>query len=331
MTGSDTTGVLLVNLGTPDAPTPPALRRYLAEFLADPRVIELPFPLRWLLLHGFILRTRPRRSAEAYAKIWTSEGSPLLAISRKQAAALQEALDRRSVGSIKVVLAMRYGNPSIRAGLEQLRAAGAKRLLVLPLYPQYSAPATAAVYDAVAGVLKGWRELPEPRMVRDYHDDEGYIQALAQSLRAAWAEREPSERLLFSFHGMPRACLEAGDPYHHQCHQTAKLVAERLELPETRWQVAFQSRFGPKEWLKPYADETLREWGKSGIKRVDVICPGFAADCLETLEEIDIRLRETFLAAGGQEFHYLPALNVNPDHIEALANLVFKHAAGWLN
>jgi ferrochelatase len=327
---SGSIGVLLVNLGTPDAPTPAALKRYLAGFLVDPRVIELPLPLRWLLLHGFILRTRPRRSAEAYAKVWMPEGSPLLVISRKQASALQEALDRRSVGPIKVVLAMRYGNPSIRMGLEQLREAGAKRILVFPLYPQYSAPAAASVFDAVANVFKDWRWLPELRMVMDYHDDEAYIQALAQSLRTVWTGREPPERLLFSFHGMPRECVDAGDPYYHQCLRTARLVAENLGLPETDLLVAFQSRFGPKEWLKPYADETLREWGQGGVKRVDVVCPGFAADCLETLEEIDIRLRETFLAAGGQDFHYIPALNDNPDHVEVLANLVLKHTAGWL-
>jgi len=253
-----------------------------------------------------------------------------MVISRKQAAALQEALNRRSVRPVIVVLAMRYGNPSIRAGLEQLWKAGARKVLVLPLYPQYSAPATASVFDAVVEVLRGWRWLPELRMVMDYHDDEGYIAALAQSLRAAWQGRDPPERLLFSFHGMPRECMEAGDPYYHQCQQTARRVAERLELSEPRWRVAFQSRFGPKEWLRPYADETLHEWGKSGIKRVDVICPGFAADCLETLEEIDIRLREAFLSAGGREFHYIPALNDGQNHIETLADLVLNHIAGWL-
>ena len=324
------TGVLLVNLGTPDTPTAPALRRFLAEFLADPRVIDVPRPLWRLILHGYILRTRPRRSAEAYQKIWSPEGSPLVAISRKQAAALQAMLDQRLAGPVKMVLAMRYGNPSIQAGLEQLREAKARRLLIFPFYPQYSATSTASVFDAVARVLKSWRWLPEVRMIMDYHDDQGYIQALVNSIDAAWAARKPPERLLFSFHGIPRQYCEAGDPYFHQCHNTARLVAEGLLLKEGRWQVAFQSRFGPREWLRPYTDETLRAWAAEGVKHVDVVCPGFAADCLETLEEINIRNRAFFIETGGREFNYIPALNDSPEHIQALANLVMKHTQGWV-
>ena len=321
-------GILLANLGTPDAPTPEAVRRYLAEFLWDPRVVEIPRPLWWPILHGVILRVRPARSARKYQVIWTPEGSPLLVVARRQAAAVAAQLAERCPGPVRVAVGMRYGNPSIPAALAELRAAGVRRLLVLPLYPQYSAATVASTFDAVAAELRTWRWLPELRFVAHYHDDPGYLDALAARIRAARAE-QPGERLLFSFHGLPRRNLLAGDPYHCQCHKTARLVAERLELESDAWAVAFQSRFGRAEWLRPYTSVLLGDWAKSGIKSVDVACPGFAADCLETLEEIAIENRRTFLEAGGERYRYLPALNDAPAHIGALVDIIRHHAAGW--
>jgi ferrochelatase len=241
---------------------------------------------------------------------------------------LQDELDTRD-GLIKVSLGMRYGSPSIGEALEELRQAGAQRLLVFPLYPQYSGSTTGSTFDAVARVLSTWRWIPELRMITHYHDNPGYLQALVETIRRSWEEVGRGERLLFSFHGLPKRYLLAGDPYHCQCHKTARLLAERLGLEEGEWQVAFQSRFGREEWLKPYADHLLRDWAESGVKRVDVVCPGFAVDCLETLEEIALRNRELFLRAGGKEYHYIPALNDAPDHIRALADLVEQHIQGW--
>lgn len=323
------TGVLLTNLGTPDAPTPEALRRYLREFLWDPRVVEMNRALWWIALHGIILRIRPARSAHAYQKIWSERGSPLLDISQRQTAALQAALRARYNGPVVVALGMRYGNPSIATALRQLREHNARRILVLPLYPQYSATTTASTFDAVAAELKTWRWLPELRMINHYPDDPGYIRTLADSIRESWSGRAPAQRLLFSFHGIPKRCLLQGDPYHCECHKTARLVAERLQLPQERWCVAFQSRFGREEWLKPYADHTLRQWAADGVRSVDVVCPGFAADCLETLEEVAMVNRDIFLHAGGREYRYIPALNDRPAHIEALSALLQKHLHGW--
>lgn len=323
------TGILLTNLGTPDAPTTSAVRRFLAEFLSDSRVIEVPKFLWWIILHGFILSTRPQRSAKAYQKIWTESGSPLLDISMKQAAALQEVMSQQSATDIKVVLAMRYGNPSLQEGLEKLKEANAQRILVLPLYPQYSATTTASTFDAVADILKTWRWLPELRMVNHYYNDPDYIRALAESIRSHWNENSRAEKLLFSFHGIPKQYADAGDPYPDECNATARLVANALQLGSDQWSVSFQSRFGPREWLKPYTDLTLNEWGNSGILSVDVLCPGFAADCLETLEETNMQYRALFLAAGGERFSYIPALNDRPLHITALANLISRHCQNW--
>ncbi len=324
-----TTGILLINLGTPDAPTPAALRRYLGEFLADPRVTEMPRWLWWFILHGIILRIRPRRSALSYQKIWTEAGSPLLTISQAQSQALQKVVDAHFVGPMRVALAMRYGNPSIAAGLEQLRQANARRILILPLYPQYSGAATGSSFDAVADVLKRWRWVPDVRFISHYHDQPAYIRALAEQIKNYWSKEGTPDKLLFSFHGIPKRFFLAGDPYHCECHKTARLVATQLDLKEEKWQVVFQSRFGREEWLKPYADHTLTALGKAGLKRVDVICPGFAADCLETLEEINQENRQIFLEAGGKAFHYMPALNDNVEHIQALLDLVIQHTQGW--
>ena len=316
------TGVLVTNLGTPDAPTTSALRRYLGEFLADSRVVEVPKFIWWFVLHGVILRTRPKRSADAYRKVWTNEGSPLLSIAKKQAAAIQTYLNKHTTEKIHVELAMRYGNPSIQSGLEKLRQANARKLIILPLYPQYSASTTASTFDAIADVLKTWRDIPELHLITHYHGAPDYIDALAESITEHWQNSSRAEKLLFSFHGIPKAYFEAGDPYYCECHKTARLVAEKLNLNEEEWVLTFQSRFGPKEWLKPYTDITLKELAQAGTKSVNVICPGFSADCLETLEEIDMQNRNFFLEAGGESFSYIPALNDRPAHISALANII---------
>jgi ferrochelatase len=322
-------GVLITNLGTPEAPNPAALRRYLAEFLWDPRVVDLPRPLWWLILHGVILRVRPRRSAKLYQQIWTEHGSPLLVHCQRQAEALQARLDRHWAGQVQVALGMRYGQPAIRGALESLRARGVRRLLVLPLYPQYAASTTASTFDAVARVFKDWPWLPDLRVITGYHDQSAYIETVAASIREAWAQVAAADMLLFSFHGVPKRYLLAGDPYHCFCHATARRVAAVLGLEESRWKVVFQSRFGREEWLRPYADETLSELGMQGLASVDVVCPGFSADCLETLEEIASQMRQLFLDAGGKQFRYIPALNDRNDHLDMLTALVEQNLAGW--
>jgi len=322
-------GVLLVNLGTPEAPTPKALRRYLAEFLWDPRVVEAPRPLWWLALHLVILNIRPGRSARAYQRVWTPEGSPLLSISRRQHGALARRLSETLPVPPRVELAMRYGQPSVSAGLHALRSSGVRRVLVLPLYPQYSATTTASVVDAVTEECRRWRWLPELRFINQYHDHPAYVAALADRIRHHWEAEAPGERLLFSFHGIPQRYFLAGDPYHCQCHKTARLVAEALGLADDRWQLVFQSRFGREAWLQPYADQVLRGLPGQGIRSVDIVCPGFAADCLETLDEIAMENRQVFIGAGGERYTYIPALNDAPEHIEALAGLVRQHMQGW--
>lgn len=319
------TGVLLVNLGTPDAPERAAVRRYLKEFLWDPRVVEIARPLWWLILNGVILNTRPQRSAHAYARVWSEQGSPLLAFSQAQHQALAAALGPE----IRVALAMRYGNPGIAAGLAALRGAGVRRLLVLPLYPQYSATTTASVFDKVTAELQGWRWLPELRFVNQYHDDPAYIQALADSVQAFQEAHGRPERLMMSFHGLPQAFCAAGDPYYCHCQKTARLLAERLQLASDDYAVTFQSRLGVKAWLQPYTDATLKALPAQGIRRVQVVCPGFSADCLETLEEVALENRDYFLAAGGASYQYIPCLNDQPGHIACLRGLVERHLQGW--
>lgn len=322
-------GILLVNLGTPDAPTTPAVRRYLAEFLSDPRVVSIP-PLIWkIILYGIILRIRPKRSAEAYRSIWSDEGSPLLVIAQKQHQALKQQLAERLTGRVEVALAMRYGNPSIRQGLEMLRTANAQRLLVLPLYPQYSATTTASIFDAVTRELQGWRWLPEVRFINRYHDDPSYPRVLAESIHEFRQAHGGADKLLFSFHGIPKDYFDQGDPYPNECRKTAQETISHLGLNENEWAIAFQSRFGKQEWVKPYTDETLKEWGGQGVESVQVVCPAFSADCLETLEEIAVENRDYFLEAGGKSYAYIPALNQRPDHIEMLTNLILRHIRGW--
>ena len=322
--------VLLVNLGTPEAPTAKAVRPYLAEFLGDQRVIDYPRWLWWLILHGVILRVRPARSAHAYQRIWTAQGSPLRVGSEALATGLQEELSRlRPARPIRVALAMRYGEPSVQHQIEQLQRDGVRQLLVLPLYPQYSATSTGSVIDAVADTLKALRWPPELRIINDYHDDAGHIEALAASIERWWTTHGRGDRLLLSFHGIPERYVRAGDPYLDQCQATACALRQRLGLDETQLVVSFQSRVGREQWLQPYTDTTVRELAAAGVKRLDVACPGFAVDCLETLEEIAMQNSDFFRHAGGSELRYIPALNDTPDQVQSLAHLVLRHTGGW--
>ncbi|WP_338849124.1 ferrochelatase [Massilia sp. W12] len=323
------TGVLLVNLGTPDAPTASALRRYLKEFLWDPRVVEIPRPIWWLILHGAILPFRSGASAKKYASIWDKDGSPLRVHTEKQAQLLQGALGARGHRDIIVLPAMRYGNPSIEQGLQALKLQGCRRILILPAYPQYSGATTASTYDAVFAHYARMRDLPELRLVRNYHDQSAYIDAMKQQILQYWEVHGRPDKLILSFHGMPRRTLDLGDPYHCECHKTGRLLAEALRLSAQQVQVCFQSRFGRAEWLQPYTAPTVQALGQQGVRRVDVFCPGFIADCLETLEEIALEVKQEFVQAGGKEFHYIPCLNENPAWIAALADIAEQHMAGW--
>jgi ferrochelatase len=326
---SERAAVLLVNLGTPDSPTAGAVRRYLAEFLSDRRVVDTPRWLWWPLLHGVILRLRPRRSARAYASIWTEQGSPLLVFSQ----ALADALDRRlrdaTADCARVALAMCYGRPAIAATIDRLFESGVRRLLVLPIYPQYSATSTGAAFDAVTSALQRLRWPPELRFVNDYHDDPQYISVLAENVQKFWREHGRAQRLLLSFHGIPQRYVRLGDPYLDQCMVTAQQLREKLGIGVDACSVAFQSRVGREPWLMPYTDETLKQLPAQGVRHVQVLCPGFAVDCLETLEEIAETNRRLFLAAGGERLEYIPAPNADAAHVEMLLRLVCRHTGGW--
>lgn len=326
-----TTAVVLVNLGTPEAPTGPALKRYLKQFLSDPRVVEIPKAIWWLILNGIILNVRPKKSAAKYASVWMPEGSPLRVHTERQAKLLKGVLGQRG-HHLNVTYAMRYGSPSLPSVLAHLKAEGANRILVLPMYPQYAASTTATVVDDAARWLLQTRNQPAMRFVRNFHDDAGYLAALEQSVRRHWQANGnlgENGRLLISFHGLPKRSLDLGDPYFCECHKTGRLLAERLNLRPEQFQICFQSRFGKAEWLQPYTAPTLAQWGGQGVRRVDVICPGFVADCLETLEEIAQEGRDDFLKAGGQEYHYIPALNEDDAWIKALADIAEQNLAGW--
>lgn len=322
-------GVLLVNLGTPTAPTAAAVRPYLAEFLGDQRVIDYPSWLWWLILHGVILRVRPARSAEAYAKVWDERGSPLRYLSEDLAAALQKTLDQTQPGKLRVALAMRYGKPSVGDTIAQFQRDGVRRLLVLPMYPQYSATSSGSVIDAVADTLKSLRWPPELRLINDYHDDPGHVEALASRIESWWQTHGRGEKLLLSFHGIPERYARLGDPYPDQCRRTAQLLRERLQLDEEQLVLSFQSRVGRERWLHPYTDETVRQLAADGVRRLDVACPGFAVDCLETLEEIAMQNHEFFTEAGGEALRYIPALNDSPAQVASLAALIKRHLRGW--
>lgn len=326
---ADKIGVLITNLGTPDAPTKPALKRYLREFLSDPRVVEAPRWLWWLVLNMVILNIRPARSAHAYQTVWTLRGSPLMFHTEDQAQGLRQVLAQEWGDNLVLDFAMRYGNPSIDTVVNRMLDQGVRKLLVVPLYPQYCASTTASTFDALSQCLRQRRWMPEVRFVSHYHDDDGYIKALAESIQAHWQTHGRAERLLFSYHGIPQRYLDNGDPYHCQCLKTSRLVAEQLGLEKNQYLTAFQSRFGREEWLKPYTDETLKALPSEGVKSVQVVCPGFSADCLETIEEIGVENRDYFLEAGGESYQYIAALNAEPGHIQALSTLIRKNLQGW--
>ena len=315
------TGVLLTNLGTPDAPTPAALKRYLAEFLSDRRVIEKS-PWIWkIILHGVILNIRPRKAARSYQKVWTDQGSPLMSVSIDQSEKLQQTLDPDHE-TFFVELAMRYGRPSIANAMQSLKKQNVERIIVLPLYPQYSATTTASTYDEVLSITKHWRDIPSIDLKGAYYNHPDYIRVLADSIQDYRQTHGKSERLLMSFHGLPEAYVQSGDPYQKQCLHTADLLARELCLDDDEWICAFQSRFGVEQWIKPYTDKTLETWARQGVKSVDVVCPGFPADCLETLEEMAMENRDVFLQAGGEKYQYIPCLNDQQNHIELLASLI---------
>lgn len=321
-------GVLLANVGTPAAPTPAAVRRYLAEFLADPRIVDYPAWLCKPFLHGILLRFRPRRSARLYQRIWTEHGSPLLHGMQALATRLQAQLDGGAPGRYRVSVGMRYGSPAIDAAIRAFHEQGMRRILLLPLFPQYSGTTTGSVYDAAFAALRQLPAMPELRTVSGYPQHPGYIRALADSIRAGWADGR-AETLLFSFHGIPQRYARAGDPYPAQCEATAKQLAAALELEPGQWTLAYQSKFGPERWLEPATDATLSSFAGAGMQSVDVVCPGFAVDCLETVDEIGHEARRTFIESGGGAFRYLPALNAAAGHVNLLTSLVEEHTAGW--
>ena len=320
------TAIVYCNLGTPDAPTATALRRYLAEFLSDPRVVEIPRFLWLLILHGIILRVRPAKSALKYASIWTAEGSPLKVWSQRQADALHQAWSGKGV---QVRLAMRYGSPAVAQVLDELKREGVNRVLVVPAYPQYSATTTASVFDAVYAWAQRTRRVPELRFVNNYHDHPGYIAALADSIQSHWQVHGRNELLVMSFHGVPERTLKLGDPYHCECHKTARLLAHALGLTKEQYRVCFQSRFGKAKWLEPYTEPTVRELARQGVKSLDIVCPGFVSDCLETLEEIAMEVQEAFHEEGGGAYSYIPCLNDNPIWVKALEDITSNHLSGW--
>lgn len=322
-------GVLLTNLGTPDEPTPSALRRYLKEFLSDPRVVEVPRFIWWCVLNLVILNIRPRRSAKAYRTVWTKDGSPLLLHTKAQAAKVSAQLKEQYGDDIVVEYAMRYGNPSIASVIDKMMGQGVTKLLVLPLYPQYSATTTASTFDAVSTALTKRRLLPELRFISHYHDNADYINALASKISAHWESHGRADKLIMSYHGIPKRYLTNGDPYHCECYKTSRLVAEKLGLNDDKYMTTFQSRFGKEEWLKPYTDHTLQALPGQGIKSVQVVCPGFSADCLETIEEIGEENCDYFLEAGGERFEYIEALNSDDNHIDALVTIINNNLHGW--
>ncbi len=328
------TGILLVNLGTPDEATPSAVRRYLKQFLSDTRVVELPKPLWWLILNGIILNTRPAKTAKKYASVWMKEGSPLRVYTARQAQMLRGFLGEKINSPLKVEYAMRYGNPSMASAIEKLKAAHCENILVLPLYPQYAASTTASTMDELGRVFAKMRNVPGIRFVRSFHDHPAYIDAIKKNVLAEWMKigrpNFATDKLLMTFHGLPKFHLDKGDPYHCQCHKTARLIGEALGLKKDDYVVTFQSRFGRAEWLQPYTDKTLETLGAAGTKRIDVICPGFAADCLETLEEIAMEAKETFLHAGGEAFNYIPVANDSQAYVEALTTIALEHLHGWV-
>lgn len=323
-------GVLLVNLGTPNAPTKTALKRYLAEFLSDRRVVEIPSLLWKIILHGVILQIRPKKSAAAYKRIWLNNGSPLMVHTKNLTDAIAAQLKTKIEGDLSLSFAMRYGQPSIKEKLLEFEQHGVERLLILPLYPQYSSATTGTVASAVFDVLKKWRWIPELHITSSYHDDLNYIEAVADSVRQQWMQTGQGDKLILSFHGMPKATLIAGDPYFCHCHKTARLIGQALGLQDKQWEMVFQSRFGKAQWLQPYAVTRFRDLPQEGIKNIIVVCPGFATDCLETLDEIAEEGKTEFIKAGGNRFIYVPALNTRKKQVDCLTQKILNCATGWI-
>ena len=313
------TAVLLANLGSPTAPTTSAVRRFLKDFLGDPRVVNIPRPIWWVILHAFVLPFRPKRSAKAYQKIWTEQGSPLVYLTRRLSEKLAERLAAKG---IRVSYAMRYGDPSIASQLRLFKQEEVENIVVLPLYPQYSSTTTASIYDDMVKELNTWRHLPSFQFIGDYRRHDSYITAVAESIQDYWQMHGSNDLLVMSFHGLPAVLTKMGDPYYYQCQESAKLIAEKLGLDEKQWLLVFQSRFGKAEWLKPYCAETLQQLPSQGIKKVDIVCPGFAVDCLETLEEIAMENKSVFIEAGGNDYRYIPALNDSTKHVDAVVKLL---------
>lgn len=326
---TDKIGVLITNLGTPTAPTKKALRTYLKEFLSDPRVVEVPKFLWWMILNLVILNIRPARSAKSYQTIWSEQGSPLMFHTRAQADKLRQALQSEYGENFVVEFAMRYGEPAINKTIDSMMQRGVSKLLVLPLYPQYSGSTSGSTFDAVAADFSGRRRLPDFRFISHYHDFTPYIEALALKIEHYWETHGRADKLIFSYHGIPKRYLLNGDPYHCECYKTSRLVAERLGLEEDDYLTTFQSRFGREEWLKPYTDHTLKALPTQSVKSVQIVCPGFSADCLETIEEIGVENRDYFLQAGGEQYQYIEALNSDPAHIDALVSLIKDNLNGW--
>ena len=321
-------GILITNLGTPDKPKRKELRVYLKEFLSDPRVIEVPRLLWQVILRLVILNVRPQKVAKLYKSIWRKEGGPLLVMLEKQKKGIKKILNKK-YKNMKVEIAMRYGNPSIKNGLEKLRKQGCRKILVFPLYPQYCAATTGSTFDKVTEVLRGWRWIPEMRFVNNYFENNMYISCLVDSIKNSWKKTGKSQKLIFSYHGVPKKYLLKGDPYHCFCQKTTRLVVEKMKLKEKDYITTFQSRFGPDEWLKPYTDKTLEGFPSQGIKKVHILSPGFSSDCLETLEELEVENKENFISSGGEKYNYIKCLNDNPKHLNMLALTIIKHTKGW--
>jgi ferrochelatase len=326
---ADKIGVLVTNLGTPAAPTKQALKPYLKEFLSDPRVVEIPRLIWWMILNLVILNIRPKRSAHAYSTVWTERGSPLMFHTQDQTDAIRQKLEDEYGQEVVVEFAMRYGEPSVKGTLDKMLDAGVRKVVVLPLYPQYCASTTGSTFDAVASCFSSRRWMPELRFINEYHNDNGYIDAVADKIERHWQDNGRADKLIFTYHGIPKRYLLNGDPYHCECYKTSRLIAERLGISKDEYLTTFQSRFGREEWLKPYTDHTLKALPGQGVKSVQLVCPGFSADCLETIEEIGIENRDYFLDAGGEEYQYIPALNADEKHIDALVGLIKANLQGW--
>ena len=321
-------GILITNLGTPDRPERRAVRLYLKEFLSDPRVIEVPKLIWQIILRGIILNLRPQKTVKLYKSIWKKEGGPLLVMLKKQKKGIKKNL-KNKIKNIKIEIAMRYGNPSLEKGLKKLRDFGCRRILIFPLYPQYCAATTGSTFDKATEILRKWRWIPEIRFINGYSDNFLYIDCLVKSIKDSWKKNGKSQKLIFSYHGIPKKYLLEGDPYHCFCQKTTRLVVEKMKLKEDEYITTFQSRFGPQKWLTPYTDKILKELPKKNVKSIHIISPGFSSDCLETLEELEVENKRNFLLSGGKKYNYIECLNDNILHLKMLSSLIQEHTKSW--